>query len=136
MFHSINSIGLPLCHLPSDILETEVYQRFFGDMAFEVQPDNKRRFSTTKKYSGCVYEFKKMSGEIIIIERDDKGFERELIHYVKLNGDFLFQYYFQFFSVLLVNVQFFFHSTSFPKGIFRIYSSQTIAIGGISRKIA
>lgn len=79
---------MPLCHLPLDILEADVYRRFFGDMAFEVQPDNQRRFSTIKKYNGCVYEFKKASGETIIIERDDKAFERELIPPVKLNGDY------------------------------------------------
>lgn len=81
--------GLPLSRLPNYILESEVYQWFFGDLAFEVQPDNQKSFSTLKKYNDCLYEFKKLDDNIIIIERSDNGIERELIHFGKLKGLFV-----------------------------------------------
>lgn len=80
--------GLPLSRLPSCILESDVYQRLFGDIAFEVQPDNQHSFSTIKKYSECIYEFKKVNQNIIIVERNSSGSERELIHPNKFKGKF------------------------------------------------
>lgn len=82
--------GLPLSRLPTYILESDMYRWFFGEVAFEVQPNDQKSFSTTKKYNDCVYEFQKINEETIIIERNDNGITRELIHYNKLKGKLLF----------------------------------------------
>lgn len=82
--------GLPLSRLPSCILDSHVYKRFFGGISFEVQQDDENTFSTIKKYNDCTYEFRKETRDIIIIERDDKGIERRLIYYAKLKGNLKF----------------------------------------------
>lgn len=81
--------GLPLSRLPSSILESEVYKWFFGDAAFEVQPDGINSFSTIKTYNNRIYAFRKEHDQIIITERTDStGIERELIHHSMFKGKF------------------------------------------------
>lgn len=72
--------SLPISRLPSAVVNSDVYQWFFADVVFEVQPDAQHNFSTVQKYDECSYEFKMMGeNNVIIVERKVNVFEKELI---------------------------------------------------------
>lgn len=53
-------------------MQNEMYRWFFGDVAFEVQPDAQKNYSMVQKYNGCSYEFK-ATQPIVITERRADG---------------------------------------------------------------
>lgn len=78
--------GRSVVHSPSNISQTKVFQRTFGNFVFEVQPDSPYAFSTVQKYNNCNYEFQcENHCEMIIIERRD-DIEKEMIpHEILIN---------------------------------------------------
>lgn len=82
--------GLPVCRLPHEIMQSQMYRWFFTDVAFEVQPDAQLNYSTVQRYNGCSYEFKMNGNQIRIIERTVDGVEKELVPYEKFADDFPF----------------------------------------------
>ncbi|XP_031635809.1 uncharacterized protein LOC116348812 isoform X2 [Contarinia nasturtii] len=80
--------GFPLSRLPEHILNSGIYQWFFGQVVFEVIPDGDN-FSTVHKFNNCIYEFKLIDNKVIITERNKvNDFEKELIDQSILNGEF------------------------------------------------
>lgn len=84
--------GFPLTSLPRAIMNSNIYREFFGNVVFEVQPDNRSNFSTRLKYNNCGYEFRTINSQIIITERksdeSDGSIVKELIDHSKLENDF------------------------------------------------
>ncbi|XP_055297736.1 uncharacterized protein LOC129566134 [Sitodiplosis mosellana] len=82
--------GWPISRLPIEIMQDESYQRVFGNVALEVQPNAQHRFCTIQRNTEFRYEFQKFNDSIIITERNANGSDRELIHHKNMYGEFPF----------------------------------------------
>ncbi|XP_055313653.1 uncharacterized protein LOC129574965 isoform X2 [Sitodiplosis mosellana] len=80
--------GLPVSRLPTDTIQNELYQWFFGQTTFPVQPDAENSFSTLQKHNDCSYNFRKNENDTIITERTDEGLEKELLPHYIFRDDF------------------------------------------------
>ncbi|XP_055310984.1 uncharacterized protein LOC129573874 [Sitodiplosis mosellana] len=78
--------SLPVARLPSNITQSELFDRVFGDFIFEVQPDSQNSFSAVQKYNDCSYEFRRVGNGTVIIEQQN-GVERELIPHSILDDE-------------------------------------------------
>lgn len=80
--------GSPISRLPLDFMQDESYQRVFGNVALEVQPNAQHRYCTVQRNNNCRYEFQKIDGRVIITERNKNGSNLENIYNKKLKGEF------------------------------------------------
>lgn len=71
--------GLRVDRLPRKICKNPLYQRTFGDYSFEVQPDDRRRYSTVHEFDSRVYEFELLDTDVLIINECHANDTWELI---------------------------------------------------------
>ncbi|XP_037036477.1 uncharacterized protein LOC119074450 [Bradysia coprophila] len=79
--------NLPVARLPTNITDSQQFQRVFGNFVFEVQPTFEHTtFSAVQRYNECHYEFVSLEGNTLIIERRGDVVS-ELIPHEVLKGE-------------------------------------------------